>query len=397
MITHTVKRAYKFRFYPTNEQASLLARSFGCARVVYNKGLEVRRDAWENDGVSVSYNDTAKLLTQWKRTEEYSYLREVSNVVLQQSLKNLDAAYQRFFKKQNNYPRFKSRRGKQSIRLTSNGFRFDVKRRSVTLAKMREPLDIVWSRTIPKASRVSSVTVSCDTAGRYFISMLTEVDVVQKAPVAKTVGLDLGVHDTVITSDGEKIANPRFTQQGATRIAKLQRTLSRKQKGSRNRKKVQRKLARAHAHITDSRRDHLHKLSSTLIDKNHVIVLEDLQVKAMMSSAQGTQQHPGKNVRQKAGMNRAIADVGWGELRSMLEYKAAWCGRELIVIDKWFPSTQLCSDCGDRSGPTGRTQLNVRSWTCSKCNSHHDRDVNAARNILAAGLAVAVCGDSVSQ
>lgn len=395
--TTTVKRAYKFRFYPTDEQANLLSRSFGCARVVYNKGLEIRRDMWDDKGVSVSYNDTAKLLTEWKKTEECSYLREVSNIVLQQSLKNLDAAYQRFFKKQNKYPRFKSRHGKQSIRLMSNGFRFDVKRRSVTLAKMREPLNIVWSRTIPKAARVSSVTVSCDTAGRYFISMLTEVDVVQKAPVTKTVGLDLGLHDMAITSDGEKIANPRYGQRDQQRIAKLQRALSRKQKGSRNRQKAQRKLARAHAHIADSRNDYLHKLSSTLINENQVIVVEDLQVKAMMSSARGSVDKPGKNVRQKTGMNRAVADVGWSELRSMLEYKAAWYGRELIVIDKWFPSTQLCSACGERSGPKGRTQLGVRSWTCSTCNSHHDRDVNAARNILAAGLAVTVCGDSVSQ
>lgn len=142
--TTTVKRAYKFRFYPTDEQENLLSRSFGCARVVYNKGLETRRDAWHNDGISVSHNDVCSFLTQWKKTEEYSYLSEVSSVVLQQSLKNLDAAYQRFFKKQNKYPRFKSRHDKQSIRLTSNGFRFDVKRRSVTLAKMREPLNIVW-------------------------------------------------------------------------------------------------------------------------------------------------------------------------------------------------------------------------------------------------------------
>lgn len=378
----TVKRAYKYRFYPTSEQADLLNRTFGCVRLVYNKALEERTRAWAAEQRNITYGDTSAMLTAWKKTDDLAFLTEVSSVPLQQALRHLQGAFSKFWAKQNRYPRFKSKhRSRASAEFTASGFRWDGQ--NITLAKTRDPLNIAWSRPLPPGAAPTSVTVSRDNADRWFLSLLVEEKITPLPPAANpAVGVDMGLESFAVLSTGEKIANPRHEARDRARLARAQRALARKQKGSQNRQKARRKVARVHARITDRRRDHLHKLSTRLIRENQAVMIEDLSV-AGMKAAGG---------RYKAGLNRGISDAAWGEFRSLLEYKADWYGREVVVIDRWFPSSQLCSSCGT---VTGRKPLGVRSWTC-QCGARHDRDVNAAKNILAAGLAVSVCGDGRS-
>ncbi|MEV8038304.1 RNA-guided endonuclease TnpB family protein [Streptomyces sp. NPDC086182] len=375
MTTH-VKRAFKYRFYPTEAQAAELSRTFGCVRKVYNLALEARTVAWYQRQERVNYNATSAMLTAWKKTEELAYLTEVSSVPLQQCLRHLQGAFTSFFEGRAKYPRFKSRKkSRRSAEYTSSAFRYRDGR--LTLARMREPLDIVWSRPLPDSAQPSTVTVSQDAAGRWFVSLLCD-DAIAPAPATTAaVGIDAGITSLVTLSTGEKITNPRHERRDRARLAKAQRGLSRKAPGDgANRAKARRKVAKIHARITDRRRDHLHKLTTRLVRENQTVVIEDLTV---------------RNLVKNARLARAVSDAAWRELRGMLEYKCAWYGRELVVIDRWFPSSKLCGSCG-----TIRTKLplNVRTWTC-ECGTVHDRDANAAKNILAAGLAVSACGDGV--
>lgn len=378
-----VKRAYKYRFYPDAEQAEILLRTFGCVRLVWNKALEERTRAWVTEQRNVSYSDTSAMLTAWKKNEDLSFLSEVSSVPLQQTLRHLQGAFAKFWSKQNRYPRFKSRhKSRASAEFTPSAFRWDGQH--LTLAKMSRPLDITWSRPLPEDAQPSTVTVSRDRAGRWFVSILvtTRVESLSPAP-SKAVGVDMGLESFAVLSTGEKVANPRHERKDQARLARAQKALSRKQKGSANREKAKLRVARIHARITDRRRDHLHKLSTRLVRENQTVVIEDLSVTGM-TAAGG---------RHKAGLNRSISDAAWSQFRSMIEYKADWYGRNVVVIDRWFPSSQLCSTCGMATGPK---PLNVRSWTCA-CGARHDRDVNAAKNILAAGQAASVCGDGRSH
>ncbi|GHH88867.1 RNA-guided endonuclease InsQ/TnpB family protein [Streptomyces capitiformicae] len=326
-MTRQVKRAFKYRFRPTDEQAAELSRTFGCVRLVYNKALEDRTRAWYGEQRRISYVQSSAALTQWKKTEELAFMTEVSSVPLQQAL-------------------------------------------------VAEPLDIRWSRPLPEDTGPTTVTVSRDSAGRWFVSLLCE-DTVALAPATTTaVGLDAGITSLVTLSTGEEIANPKHERRDRDRLARAQRELSRKAKGSANREKARRRVAGVHVRIADRRRDFLHKLSTRLVRENQTAVIEDLTVRNLL-----------KNGR----LARAVSDASWTELRSMLEYKCAWYGRELVVIDRWFPSSKLCGTCGT---VREKLPLNVRVWTCD-CGAVHDRDVNAARNILAAGLAASACGDGV--
>lgn len=372
---NAVQRAYKYRFYPTPDQEILLARTFGCARFVYNHFLRLRTDSFYREGKRVGYNDTAKLLTGLRKQPDTLFLQEVSSVVLQQSLRNLDTAFKNFFQGRGKYPTFKKKHGRQSARYTTSGFRW--KDGEIWLAKMDAPLNIRWSRSF--SGQPSSVTVSKDAAGRYFISILVE-EAVQVLPISKKmVGMDLGLKDAAILSDGEKIPNPTYLRKAEKKLAKAQRAMAKKQKGSANRAKARQKVARLHAKVQDCRRDFLQKLTTRLVRENQVISAESLSVKNML-------RHP--------TLAKAISDVGWGELVRQLQYKAQWYGRSFVQIDKWYPSSKRCSSCGH---VREKLELDIRSWVCPECNSHHDRDINAAQNILSAGLAILAGAEVLRQ
>ncbi|OCX69413.1 transposase [Acidithiobacillus thiooxidans] len=371
-----IKRAYRFRFYPTSEQITVLAQTFGCARFIYNHMLRLRSDAWMKRHEHISYHETSAALTIMKKMPDYTWLNEVSSVPLQQSLRHLQTAFGNFFAKRSGYPTFKCKDGNQSATYTDSAFQWNGK--TLKLAKMKETLNIIFSRTLPKAAKVTTVTVSKDTAGRYFVNFLCDDAVSEKVPVNNQIGIDLGLTHFAILSNGEKIASPNVLRQNETKLVRLQRRLSRKQKGSCNRAKAKWKIARLHAKIADTRKDFLHKLSSRLIDENQVIAMESLAV---------------SNMQKNHCLARSISDAGWGEFVRMLAYKAQWYGRTLVRIDRWYPSSKRCSDCGHI---VSKMPLNIREWTCPECGSIHDRDVNAARNVLTAGLAELVCGENVS-
>lgn len=370
-----MKRAFKYRFYPTDAQAAELLRTFGCVRLVYNKALSERTQAWYQRQERVNYNATSAMLTNWKKEDDLAFLNEVSSVPLQQGLRHLQTAFSNFFAGRAEYPRFKSRKkSRASAEYTPSAFRFrDGK---LTLAKMSSPLDIVWSRPLPEGAVPSTVTVSRDSAGRWFVSLLCQDTITHHAPTDRVVGVDAGITSLVTLSTGQKVANPCHERRDRAKLAKAQRGLSRKQKGSANRDKARKKVARVYARITDRRQDFLHKLSTRLVRENQVVVIEDLLV---------------RNLVKNSKLARAISDAAWTELRTMLEYKCDWYGRELVAVDRFFASSKLCSVCGTIRE---KLPLNVRTWTCG-CGVTHDRDVNAAINIKAAGLAASACGAGV--
>ncbi len=376
------KRAYKYRWYPTDEQKRILARTFGCARFVYNWALRLRTDAYYQEQKRVSYDETSALLTALKKQPEYSWLNEVSSVPTQQALRHLDRAFRNFFEGRAEYPKFHSRHGEQAAEYTTSAFKWDGT--ALTLAKMEEPLSIVWSRPLPKGCKPTTVTVTKDTAGRYFVSILVEEEIKPLPVVNKQVGLDLGLKSMVVLSTGEQVGNPQFFRKDEKKLAKAQRRLAKKKKGSKNRAKARLKVARLHARIGDRRRDYQHKLSTRIVHSLpapqaglQVICIESLSVKNMLGNHH---------------LAKSISDVGWGEFVRQLEYKAQWYGRTLVKIDKWYPSSKRCSHCGY---VLDSLSLDVRFWMCPECHTFHDRDLNAAKNVLAEGLSVSACGEAV--
>jgi putative transposase len=371
-----VKRAYRYRFYPTPEQADLLNRTFGSVRYVWNRALAERSRAWTQEQRRVTFADTCRMLTAWKADPETAWLYEVSNVALQQGLQHLQQAYVNFWGKRSKYPHFKSKhKSRASATFTTSGFRYRDGR--VTLAKMAGPLDIRWSRPLPQGAEPSTVTVSRDAAQRWHISILAESPVEALPAATAAVGIDAGITSLLTLSTGEKVANPRHERRDRLRLARAQRTLARKVKGSANRQKARVKVARVHARIADRRRDHLHKLSTRIIRESQAVIIEDLPV---------------RNMVRNHCLARAISDASWSEFRRMLEYKADWHGRTVVAVDRFYPSSKTCSACGRIAA---KMPLSVRDWTCAACGAAHDRDINAARNIRAAGLAVLACGDGV--
>lgn len=370
------KRAFKYRFYPTPDQEILLARTFGCVRSVYNTILAWRTQAYKTEQKRIRYLDASAQLTLLKKDPERAYLNEVSSVPLQQCLRHQQQAFTNFFEKRAGYPAFKSKKDRQSAEFTTSAFTY--REGQVFLAKCKEPLAIRWTKgreALPSAP--STITVSRDTAGRYFVSLLCEAEV-EPLPVSpRMTGIDLGLKSLFVTAEGEQIGNPRHTARSAVRLALAQRALARKQRGSKNRAKARLKVARLHAKIADTRRDGLHKLSHRLIHENQVVCIESLAV---------------KNLIRNRSLSKAIADAGWGELVRQIEYKAAWAGRQVAKLDRWFPSSKRCSCCGHT---LASLPLSVRDWTCPACDTHHDRDCNAAMNIKAAGLAVLALGENV--
>jgi putative transposase len=369
------KRAYKYRWYPTDEQRKILAQTFGCVRFVSNWALRKKTDAYYNDNQRLYYKDLSALLPDLKKQEETAWLSEVASVPLQQSLRHLDKAFINFFEGRAEYPQFKKKRNQQSA--TYVGTAFTWRDGKITLAKMNEPLDIRWSRPLPEGCKPSSVTVAKDGADRYFVSILVEEEINHLPPSDQNVGADLGLKSFVVLSTGEIVGNPKCFAKDEKRLAKAQRRHAKKKKGSKNRDKARKKVARLHARIADRRRDFLQKLSTRMIRENQTICVESLAVKNMV-----------KNEK----LSKAISDVGWSEFVSQLEYKAEWYGRTLVKIDRWYPSSKRCFDCGHI---LDSLTLDVREWTCPECGVHHDRDINAANNILAVGLTVNACGEAV--
>jgi IS605 OrfB family transposase len=381
---------YNYRLDPTPAQRQALARAFGCARVVYNDGLRLREDAHRAGRPFVGGAELSRLvITLAKRTPERAWLGEVSSVVLQQSLADLDRAYSNYFralaeakatrargekaKLRIRKPRFKSRRHDQAARFTANSrFRILPDGR-LSLPKVGV-VPVRWSRPLP--AEPSSVTVTLDGSSRYHASFVVEVAETPLPPVDTAVGVDLGLTTFVALSTGEKVDNLRWLRQREKALRRSQRNMGRKRKGSRNREKARRKVARLHLKVADARRDLHHQLSTRLIRENQTVCVETLNIKGLGRSK----------------LAKSVHDAGWGQFTAMLEYKATLYGRTLVKVDRMFPSSQLCSACGRRDRPK---PLKVRTWICPACGAHHDRDLNAAKNILAEGLSVAACGGHV--
>jgi putative transposase len=375
MMGRVVKRAYRYRFYPTDEQAQQLAKTFGCVRYVYNRALAERSRAWTQERRRVTHAETDKMLTAWKQDPETEWLREPSKGPLQATLRNLQTAYVNFWQKRARYPTFK-RKGKTTDSATYFRNCFTFRDGKITLAKQDRSLDIVWSRPLPEGAVPSQVTVSRNSRGQYHISILVETTVAPLPTTGSTVGVDAGITSLVALSSGEKIVNPRHEKRDRERLALAQRRMARKTKGSANRAKARFKVAKVYGRIADRRRDHLHKLSTRIIRENQTVVIEDLSVRNMVKNH---------------SLARAISDASWSELRRQLEYKADWYGRTVIAVDRWYPSSKTCSACGVI---VEKLPLGVREWTC-RCGTTHDRDVNAAKVILGVGLALSAWGDGV--
>ena len=369
------QKAFKYRFYPTPEQETLLRRTMGCARLVYNRALAARTEAWYERQERVGYSETSTMLTSWKKQEDLQFLNEVSSVPLQQGLRHLQTAFTNFFAGRAKYPNFKKKNHGGNAEFTKAAFTW--KDGKVFLAKCTQPLDIRWSRQLTDRAEPSTITVKISPSGRWTVSLLVDVEIAALPASPNQIGLDLGITTLMALSNGEKIVNPKTFKAKRRKLRKAQKALSRKKKGSNNRHKARLKVAKVHAEISDARNDFLHKLTTRLVRENQVIAVEDLSVKNLIKN-------------RKPALS--ISDASWGEIVRQLEYKCNWYGRTFVKIDRWFPSSKRCGHCGHI---VDKLTLNIREWDCPKCGTHHDRDVNAAKNILAAGLAVNVCGATV--
>lgn len=352
-------KGYKFRLYPTSEQKAYLAKCFGCSRFVYNHFLRLTTDAYAESKKHLRYGSTAKLLTALKKDEQYCWLNEVNSQSLQQTLKDLESAFVRFFKKLGSFPVFKKKRNRQSFRVPQH---WSITHDGMLKLPKMQPIKMVQPREIQGSP--TSVTITQTPTGKYYASILVEYEDKEAPLNGDKIGADLGLKDFLITSEGKKYPNPRFYKRALKRLRRLQRSLSRKVKGSNNRNQQRLLMAKAQEKVANQRLDMQHKLSLQLACDNQVVAVEDLHIKGMV-----------KNHK----LAQAISDAAWGQFLTILEYKGKLYGCEIRKLDRFFPSSKRCSKCGYIHE---NLTLDIREWTCPDCGTHHDRDVNASTNIL---------------
>lgn len=363
---------WTYRAYPTVEQEQILSRTFGCCRYVYNWALFARTKAFM-DGGRMSYAESDRAMTLLKRQPETSWLNEVSSVPLQQSLRDLQSAFSGFFAKRTGYPSFKKKGSRESARYVRTAFNLSHGRR-LEIAKLGV-LCLRWDRPLP--ADPSSVTVFLEPSGRYFVSFVVEVETAPLPATGHVVGIDFGVARLATLSTGERIANPKHSNKRRKRLATLQRRLARKQRGSKRRIAAKRAVARQHEKIANCRKDTLNKLTTRLVTEFDVVMIEDLNLRGMVKNH---------------SLARSLSHAGIGMAIRMLEEKADRYGKRVIRVDRWFPSSKMCSDCGH---VVSALPLHIREWGCPECGGVHDRDLNASKNILAAGQAVTAHGGHV--
>lgn len=360
-----VNRTYRFRIYPTAEQEMILAKHFGCARYVYNHFLNERKEQYQADKKSDNYYKQAATLTKLKKEEDTKWLKEVNSQTLQFALRSLDTAFLNFFRGNAQFPKFKSRKHKNTFTIPQFGTLADNK---IHIPKFKEGINVKLHRELN--GKIGKMNITKTPTGKYYVSIFTEQEVEQLPKTNKQVGIDLGLKDFVITSDNKKFKNNRYTKKYAKQLKKAQQHLSRKQKGSNGFEKQKLKVVKIHEKIASCRLDTIHKVSYQLVNENDLIVCEDLNVKGMI-----------KNHK----LAKHIADASWGNFVTLLQYKCDWYGKELVKVNRFYPSSKTCGDCG---WINKELKLPDREWTCKSCGVVHDRDVNASRNILKEGLKI---------
>ncbi|WP_370770631.1 IS200/IS605 family element RNA-guided endonuclease TnpB [Eubacterium ramulus] len=361
-------KAYKYRIYPNSEQRMQIAKTFGCCRFVYNQILAYRKEVYEKEKKSVSKTDCNNYCNRQLK-KDYEWLKEVDKFALTNAIYNMDAAYRKFFKEHAGYPKFKSKHDNHksyTTNITNGNITVDFESNRVKLPKLK---DVTAKLHRNFSGQIKSATISQVPSGKYYVSILVETEHMELPHTNQNTGIDLGIKELCITSDGKKYKNPKIIRKYEKKLIKLQRQLAHKEKRSQNYYKIKKKIALCHEKITNTRKDYLHKISHEIISENQVIVSENLQIKNMVKNHH---------------LAKAISDVSWYELTRQLEYKAKWNGRKYIKIDTFYASSQICSVCGYQNTET--KDLSVRKWECPVCGVKHDRDINAAKNILAEGL-----------